>query len=177
MPRRSAPNATSSPTSRGFTTAAVGTQHSVTDAPTKSTTVTNSQPGSVRKTIKSAVRNHRSSLERRHPVNLNATVSSPAPAVLPMQPSRQHQPSPRNHQRPTPVEAPSGRKTFSLRHGEARKALWPMSHSNLCGCAALASQRWRLGSVGFTVGGMGAWWWRCGGVLVGSELASDPLLA
>src|SRR5664279_2636999 len=37
-------NGTSSPTSRGSTTAAADTQHSTTAGPTKSTTVTSSQP-------------------------------------------------------------------------------------------------------------------------------------
>jgi hypothetical protein len=61
MPRKSRPDPTSSPISRGSTTADDAIQRSDTGDPTRSTTVTNSQPWQRKKNHQSAVRNSRSS--------------------------------------------------------------------------------------------------------------------
>src|SRR5450830_707810 len=61
MPRKSRPDATSSPISGGSTTADDANQRSDTGDPTRSTTVTSSQPWQRKKNHQSAVRNSRSS--------------------------------------------------------------------------------------------------------------------
>jgi hypothetical protein len=115
-PPKHKPDATSPPISRGSTTTAADTPRSTTDAPTRSTTITSSQPWQRKKNHQSAVRKHRSSPHRcdRVPPPIHSPLHTP-----PQRQSRTLQPHPRRRGPLRPhldLRSPTRRSDQGLEH-------------------------------------------------------------